>query len=193
MVGPRYHRSASAGGTSRFPATAHLKEGEASRSAFDLHVHFASPLPVSELRSTTHGIEVSGEGTGAAEVELVDAGARNDRDFILTYRLAGERTATGLTLFRGDGSAGAGELLPRGGRGRPGHRRADQPARIRLRGRHLGSMRPAAGHRQALLRNLIGNLRQSDSFNVLLFSGSSQMLSAAPVPATRVNIDAPSR
>ena len=36
-----------------------------------------------------------------------------------------------------------------------------------------------------MLRNLIGNLRQSDSFNVLLFSGSSQMLSAAPVPATR--------
>ena len=191
VVGPRYHRSASAGGTSRFPATAHLKEGEASRSAFDLHVHFASPLPVSELRSATHGIEVSGEGTGAAEVELVDAGARNDRDFILTYRLAGERTATGLTLFRGDGSAGAENFFlavvepPK----------AIAPAQINPREYVFvvdisGSMhgQPLATAK-ALLRNLIGNLRESDSFNVLLFSGSSQMLSAAPVPATRVNIE----
>ncbi len=191
VVGPRYHRSASAGGTSSFPATAHLKEGEASRSAFDLRVHFASPLPVSELRSATHGIEVSGEGTGAAEVELVDAGARNDRDFILTYRLAGERTATGLTLFRGDGSAGAENFFlavvepPK----------AIAPAQINPREYVFvvdisGSMhgQPLATAK-VLLRNLIGNLRESDTFNVLLFSGSSQMLSATPVPATRANIE----
>ena len=66
--------------------------GEASRSAFELRVRFASPLPVSELRSPSHGIEVSGEGTAQAEVELNDTGARNDRDFILGYRLAGERS-----------------------------------------------------------------------------------------------------
>lgn len=191
VVGPRYHRSASAGGTSSFPATAHLKEGEASRSAFDLRVHFASPLPVSELRSATHGIEVSGEGTGAAEVELVDAGARNDRDFILTYRLAGERTATGLTLFRGDGSHGAENFFlavvepPK----------AIAPAQINPREYVFvvdisGSMhgQPLATAK-VLLRNLIGNLRESDTFNVLLFSGSSQMLSATPVPATRANIE----
>lgn len=191
VVGPRYHRSASAGGTSSFPATAHLKEGEASRSAFDLRVHFASPLPVSELRSATHGIEVSGEGTGAAEVELVDAGARNDRDFILSYRLAGERTATGLTLFRGDGSHGAENFFlavvepPK----------AIAPAQINPREYVFvvdisGSMhgQPLATAK-VLLRNLIGNLRESDTFNVLLFSGSSQMLSATPVPATRANIE----
>ena len=34
---------------SSFPATAHLKDGEASRSGFELHLRFASPLPVSEL------------------------------------------------------------------------------------------------------------------------------------------------
>ncbi len=191
VVGPRYHRSASAGGTSSFPATAHLKEGEASRSAFDLRVHFASPLPVSELRSATHGIEVSGEGTVAAEVELVDAGARNDRDFILTYRLAGERTATGLTLFQGDGSHSAENFFlavvepPK----------AIAPAQINPREYVFvvdisGSMhgQPLATAK-VLLRNLIGNLRESDSFNVLLFSGSSQMLSATPVPATRANIE----
>jgi Ca-activated chloride channel family protein len=42
---------------------------------------------------------------------------------------------------------------------------------------------------KVLLRNLIGNLRPTDTFNVLLFSGSSQMLNPTPVPATPANIE----
>jgi Ca-activated chloride channel family protein len=42
---------------------------------------------------------------------------------------------------------------------------------------------------KVLLRNLIGHLRPTDTFNVLLFSGSSQMLNPAPVAATRANVD----
>lgn len=190
VVGPRYHRAASDGGTSRFPATAQLKEGEASRSAFDLHVRFASPLPVSELRSPSHGIEVAGEGTAQAEVALNDAGARNDRDFILGYRLAGERTATGLTLFKGEGSDAENFFLavvepPK----------AIAPAQINPREYVFvvdisGSMHgQPLNTAKVLLRNLIGGLRPTDTFNVLLFSGSSQMLSPAPVAATRENIE----
>jgi len=196
VVGPRYHVPSTAGGPSRFPASAHLAEGEASKAAFDLHVVFAAPLPVSALRSPSHGIEVQGEGTAAAEVALNDAGERADRDFILEYRLAGERTATGLTLFRADRDGGAD--------GQPGENfflavveppRAIAPAQINPREYVFvvdisGSMH---GHPLAtaktLLRNLIGGLRASDSFNVLLFSGSSQMLSPTPVPATRANIE----
>ena len=35
---------------------------------------------------------------------------------------------------------------------------------------------------KTLLRRLIGQLRPSDTFNVMLFSGSNRMLSDAPVP-----------
>ena len=42
---------------------------------------------------------------------------------------------------------------------------------------------------KTLLRHLIGGLRASDSFNVLLFSGSNRMLSDTPVPATRANVE----
>lgn len=187
VVGPRYHRPASQGGTSSFPATAHLKEGEASRSGFELHVRFASPLPVSELRSPSHGIEVSGEGTAQAEVELNDVGARNDRDFILGYRLAGERTATGLLLHQGaDENFFLAIVEPP---------KAIAPAQINPREYVFvvdisGSMHgQPLNTAKVLLRNLIGNLRPTDTFNVLLFSGSSQMLNATPVPATRANIE----
>jgi Ca-activated chloride channel family protein len=193
VVGPRYQRSASQGGSSSFPATPHLKEGEAPATAFDLQVRFASPLPVRELRSPSHGIEVQGEGTAQAEVAIADAAARSDRDFILEYRLAGERTATGLALFRGDGDdASPGENFFVAIVEPPA---AITPAQISPREYVFvvdvsGSMR---GHPLAtaktLLRELIGGLRPTDRFNVLLFSGSSQMLAESPVPATRANID----
>lgn len=192
VVGPRYHRPASAGGTSSFPATPQLKEGEASRAGFDLRVHFASPLPVSELSSSSHGIEVTGEGTAQAEVTLNDSGERADRDFILSYRLAGERTATGLTLFRGEGPDGGDENFFLALVEPP---KAIAAAQINPREYVFvvdisGSMhgQPLATAK-VLLRNLIGSLRPTDTFNVMLFSGSSQMLNATPVPATRANIE----
>jgi Ca-activated chloride channel family protein len=194
VVGPRYHVPASAGGTSHFPATAQLQEGEASATRFELNLRFAAPLPVHELRSPSHAIEVQGEGTPQAEVVLTDAGARNDRDFLLAWRLAGERTATGLMLFKGEDADGAaaGENFFLALVEPP---RAIAPTQINPREYVFvvdisGSMH---GHplatAKALLRNLIGHLRPSDSFNVLLFSGSSRMLAERPVPATRANIE----
>ncbi|MCW5664667.1 MAG: VWA domain-containing protein [Piscinibacter sp.] len=196
VVGPRYHVPAAQGGTTHFPATPQLREGEASPSAFDLTVRFAAPLPVSELRSPSHGIEVQGEGTPTAQVAIGEATPRNDRDFILEYRLAGERTATGLMLYQAPGDDGAD-----GGSGEnfflalvepP---KAIAPAQINPREYVFvvdisGSMhgQPLATAK-TLLRNLIGGLRTSDSFNVMLFSGSSQMLNERPVPATRANIE----
>jgi Ca-activated chloride channel family protein len=193
VVGPRYHRPLAQGGSTTFPATSHLKEGEASNTSFDLSVHFASPLPVSDLQSPSHRIEVQGEGSGAAEVVLADTGPRGDRDFILGYRLAGERTATGLTLFKGEGDdGGAGENFFLALVEPP---KAIAPTQINPREYVFvvdisGSMHGyPLNTAKALLRDLIGHLRPSDTFNVMLFSGSNRMLNERPVPATRANIE----
>ena len=194
VVGPRYHQSVAQVGSSSFPATPHLKEGGLSNTAFELNLRFASPLPVSELRSPSHGIEVQGEGTAQAEVVLNDESPRNNRDFILSYRLAGERTATGLMLFQGqakdDGdedvenfflavveppkAIAATQINPR-----------DYVFVVDISGSMHGYPLNTA---KVLLRNLIGHLRETDTFNVLLFSGSAQVLSERSVPATRANI-----
>jgi Ca-activated chloride channel family protein len=193
VVGPRYHRSAAQGGSSSFPATPQLPQGQASKRAFELNVRFASPLPVRELRSPSHGIEVQGEGSAQAEVALTDAGARDDRDFILQYRLAGARTATGLTLYRGEGDdGGAGENFFVAIVEPPA---AIAPVQINPREYVFvvdisGSMHgQPLNTAKTLLRELIGGLRPTDTFNVMLFSGSSQMLNETPVPATRANIE----
>jgi Ca-activated chloride channel homolog len=191
VVGPRYHRPSTAGGSSSFPATPYLKEGEAPPSGFEMTVRFASPLPVGELRSPSHGIEVSAEGTPQAEVTVNDS-VRNNRDFILQYRLAGERTATGLTLFEGEGADGGGENFFLAVVEPP---KAIAPAQISPREYVFvvdisGSMHGyPLDTAKVLLRNLIGHLRPTDTFNVMLFSGSSQMLNPTPVAATRANVD----
>ena len=194
VVGPRYHRAESAGGTSSFPATPHLAqspEGQRSpSSAFDMQVRFASPLPVQDLVSPSHRIEVQGEASAQAEVALADDGeAANNRDFILEYRLAGAATAGGLTLFKGaDGAENFFLAL------------VEPPKAIattQINPREYifvvdisGSMHGfPLDTAKALLRELIGGLRPSDSFNVMLFSGSNRMLSENSVPATKPNIE----
>ncbi|MDP1691196.1 MAG: VIT domain-containing protein [Burkholderiaceae bacterium] len=191
VVGPRYHVAKKDGGASSFPATAHLPEGQASNAGFEIAVKFASPLPVHELHSVSHRIEVQGDGGTQAEVSLFSnhGEAHDNRDFILEYRLAGAATAGGLTLFKG--ATGEENFFlalvepPQ----------AIAPLQINPREYIFvvdisGSMHGfPLETAKALLRELIGGLRPSDSFNVMLFSGSNRMLSDNPVPATRPNIE----
>ena len=194
VVGPRYDNTAargeSAASAGSFPATPHLPEGQRLAAAFAIHLRFASPLPVQDIASPSHRIEVQGEASARAEVTLADDGAAaNDRDFILEYRLAGAATAGGLTLFKGpDGGENFFLAL------------VEPPAAIataQINPREYifvvdisGSMHGfPLDTAKALLRELIGGLRPSDSFNVMLFSGSNRMLGETSVPATRLNID----
>ncbi len=190
VVGPRYHVAKSEGGPSSFPATAHLPEGQTANTAFDLTVNFASPLPVSDIESTSHKLEVKGESSAQAEVALANDGApANNRDFILDYRLAGSTTAGGLTLYPGKSgednyflalveppqAIATSMINPR-----------EYVFVVDISGSMHGFPLDTA---KTLLRHLIGSLRASDSFNVLLFSGSNRMLSDTPVPATRANVE----
>jgi Ca-activated chloride channel family protein len=190
VVGPRYHVARRDGGSTSFPATPHLPEGVASPSQFDLQVHFASPLPVHGIESSSHRIEVRSENSRDASVALADDGqAANNRDFILGYRLAGATTTSGLTLYPGrDGEDSYFLALVE-------PPQAIAPAQINPREYVFvvdisGSMHGfPLDTAKILLRELIGGLRASDAFNVLLFSGSNRMLSDSPVPATPANVE----
>ncbi|MEM7700230.1 MAG: VWA domain-containing protein, partial [Verrucomicrobiota bacterium] len=41
---------------------------------------------------------------------------------------------------------------------------------------------------RSLMKDLVGNLHESDTFNILLFAGGSEVLSPDPIPATRQNL-----
>ncbi|HSW26789.1 MAG TPA: VWA domain-containing protein, partial [Burkholderiaceae bacterium] len=191
VVGPRYRSPAASPANGSFPATAHLKPGVASNVSFDLAVKLHAPLPIREVRCDSHKLEALGLGSQQVQLALADDGPRDNRDFILEYSLAGERTASGLMLYQAPAAPDAENFFlalvepPK----------AVAPVQINPRDYIFvvdisGSMHGyPLDTAKVLLRHLIGALRPSDSFNVVLFSGSSRVLSEQSVPATQANIE----
>ncbi|MEJ7688502.1 MAG: VIT and VWA domain-containing protein [Variovorax sp.] len=193
VVGPRYNSPQSANARASWVAQPTLPQGAASNAAFALKVALDAPLGIKELRSATHAIDVARQGgEQRAEVVLAHNSSQpaNDRDFVLDYRLAGEKIESGLMLYKGQGagaenfflamieppkSVAASAIVPR-----------DYIFVVDISGSMHGFPLDTA---KTVLERLIGGLRASDTFNVLLFSGSSKMLSPQSVPATRANIE----
>jgi Ca-activated chloride channel family protein len=157
-----------------------------------MKVALDAPLGIKEVRSATHLIEVGKRDNDQhAEITLARTGEPADnRDFVLDWRLAGEKIESGLMLYKGQGenpenfflamveppkSVAANAISPR-----------DYIFVVDISGSMHGFPLDTA---KVLLERLIGGLRPSDTFNVLLFSGSSKMLSPQSVPATRANIE----
>ncbi len=196
VVGPRYNSPAAEarGGHTGAIGGAYLRAGDASNTAFAMRVLLDAPMPVKALASPSHEVMVDGLGTRHAAVSLkpVDAPTQN-RDFILNYRLAGDRIESGLVVYRGAHDDGEGEenfFLAMVEPPKAVPARQINPRDYIFVVDVSGSMH---GHpldtAKALLKNLIGSLRPSDTFNVMLFSGSSRMLAPSSVPATRANIE----
>lgn len=193
VVGPRYSNRPAAGATSenRFVAAPYLSEGEPDPVLYDIAVRLAAGLPIREVGCRTHATRISYATPADARITLapteVSAG---DRDFILSYRLAGDALQSGLLV--GEGAAGAENfflaMVQPPARPVP----AAMPARdyvfiVDVSGSMHGFPIDTAKH---LLRQILPGLRAKDTFNVLLFAGDSQVLSAEPLPATPANLSA---
>jgi len=188
VVGPRYNSPQGAAAREKWVATPYLPSGAVSTAGVDIRVTLEAPLAVKEIVSPSHDIDVDGVGTPQVRVALkpVDA-PTNNRDFILNYRLAGDRIESGLMLYRGDDenfflamveppkAIPARQIAPR-----------DYIFVVDISGSMHGYPLDTA---KVLLEHLIGSLRPSDTFNVMLFSGSNRMLSPQSVPATTANIN----
>ncbi|HSH92252.1 MAG TPA: VIT and VWA domain-containing protein, partial [Ramlibacter sp.] len=188
VVGPRYNSPESSQATAKWVAKPYLPAGQAGGTAFDINVAIASPIGLKEIRSSSHGIEVTQQGNERAAVSLHKGnGAANDRDFILDYRLAGDRIESGVMLFRGGDEnfflamveppkqVTAATISPR-----------EYIFVVDISGSMHGFPLETS---KVLLRELIGGLKPSDTFNVLLFSGSNRFLAPHSVPATRANVE----
>jgi Ca-activated chloride channel family protein len=196
VVGPRYNSPQSESRDAKWVAQPTLHAGVAPNTAFQLKLALDTPLGIREVRSLTHAIEVSKRDDDRhADITLAAASEpANNRDFVLDYRLAGEKIESGLMLYKGQGgndgegaenfflamveppkSVAASAITPR-----------DYIFVVDISGSMHGFPLDTA---KVMLERLIGGLRPSDTFNVLLFSGSNRMLSPHSVPATRANIE----
>ncbi|MBU1359535.1 MAG: VIT and VWA domain-containing protein [Gammaproteobacteria bacterium] len=193
VVGPRYNSPQSGQAKSAWVAQPTLPAGMAPSTRFKLKVALDMPMGIKEVRSLTHAIDVRKPQDNATHADVLLANTSepaDNRDFVLDYRLAGERIESGLMLYKGQGdnaenfflamieppkAVAANAISPR-----------DYIFVVDISGSMHGFPLDLA---KATLERLIGGLRPSDTFNVLLFSGSNKMLSPHSVPATRANID----
>jgi Ca-activated chloride channel homolog len=186
VVGPRY--ASPSGAEAQWVQSPYLSEGSAPTSTFHLKGRILSALPIRDLALPSHDADVRWNGGGEVGFSLKPSQARGgNRDFVVRYRLTGERIESGLMLH-----AGAQEsffLLM-----------VEPPQRValaQLPPREYvyildvsGSMRgfPLETAKQ-VMRELAQGMRPVDRFNVLLFSGAHALMAPRSVPATRENVE----
>jgi Ca-activated chloride channel family protein len=189
VVGPRYSNqpAATAKDSDRWVANPYTRAGVAPTYSFDLTATLSTGLPIQEVAVPTHKSSIAYDGPSVATILLDESEQQaGNRDYILRYRLAGGQVESGLLLYPGrDENFFLLMTQP------PKQVKLEQiPPReyifvVDVSGSMHGYPLEVS---KTLLRDLIGHLRPTDSFDVLLFSGGSSLMSPRSIPATAENV-----
>jgi Ca-activated chloride channel homolog len=196
VVGPRYNGGTDAAGEPSqsmklegWIAQPILRAGKEARHTFELAARIAAPLPIVSVTSPSHPLSIDGAGSREARITLPAAAAHANRDVVIDYRLAGAGIGTGLLVQPGRNTddehffllmaepparVAASDVLPR-----------DYVFIVDVSGSMHGFPLNVT---KALLRDLIGRLRPSDTFNVIPFAGGHSLLHPQSLPASEENI-----
>ena len=181
-ISPRY---TGGGKAEDFTKNPFLGKGEKTVATFSVDLALGTPLPLQSLACTSHEVVIDFQAKDSATLKLFPTAP--DRDFIVRYRLAQDKIASGLLLHKSEGeNFFVLQVEP------PAEvREHDIPTRdyvflIDVSGSMGGFPINLA---KKLFRDLIGNLRPTDTFNVVLFAGSSEVLSEKPLNATEGNLE----
>jgi len=189
VVGPRYSSQpeSSAPQEDHWVKSPYLHQGNNPSSALHISARISAGVPIRELSCTSHPIVPQWLNPSIAQFVKDDADPfQGNRDFVLRYRLAGDQIASGLILYKGEDENFFLYMAQPPGR----VANADIPAReyifvVDVSGSMEGFPLNTA---KSLLRDLIGQLRPSDLFNVVLFAGDSTVLSPKSLPADQQNM-----
>lgn len=189
VVGPRYVSPAldDTGTREEWTGIQYLANGSAPSDTYNIHVSVSTGVPIAELTSSSHDIIIQEKGDTMADVGLKDpSDYAGNRDFILNYKLTGEQINTGLITSKGEKENFFMLMVQP-----PEHCQTDEiPPReyifvLDVSGSMSGFPLETA---KGLIYNLVSGLRETDCFNLILFSGTSLKMADRSVPATQENI-----
>ena len=189
VVGPRYSNqpSVTAPASEKWIENPYLHQNVPPTYEFGITASISSGLSIHEVLCPSHKVNVSYDGPALASIKLDPLEKHGgNRDFIMQYRLAGGKIESGLLLYEGKEENFFLLMIQP-----PRRVSAKQiPAReyifvVDVSGSMHGFPLDIS---KKLLKDLIGNLRPIDTFNVLLFAGGSSLLAEKSVPATPENI-----
>jgi Ca-activated chloride channel family protein len=197
VVGPRYNPPGSTGGvgavgrgsggaSGQATEVQYLRPEERSGHDIDLSVSLDAGMAVEAIHSVNHAVQVARPDPGRATVTLSPHDTVPNKDFVLRYRLAGERLKTAFLTHRSErGNFFALLLQP-----------PETPRNLPRMPREMvfvldcsGSMsgEPLAKAKQAM-RRCLKNLAPNDTFQIIRFSSDASALGRAPLPATAANV-----
>ncbi len=189
VVGPRYSNqpAASAPPSEKWVQNPYTHQGESPTYEFGIAVDLSAGMPIQEMACTSHNVDIDYRDKSRATVKLASAEtAGGNRDFILKYRLTGDAVQSGLLLFKGEEENFFLLMM------QPPKRvsqSAVPPREYVFIVDVSGSMNGfPLDITKKLMQNLLGGLRPTDSFNVMLFAGGSKLLGEKSLPATPENI-----
>lgn len=189
VVGPRYTspsvpKSLKA---ETWIASPFLRLGDTPREKYNINVNLSAGVPITDLQCGSHKIDVAWDNQTSARISLSNPEEfAGNRDFILDYKLTGTEISSGLMLGTGE-SENFFLLMVQ-----PPERYTPEtiPPReyifiLDVSGSMYGFPLDTS---KELIRDLAGSLRETDRFNVILFSDSLIQMSPESVPATAENV-----
>jgi Ca-activated chloride channel family protein len=190
VVGPRYSNQpeATAPPSENWVQNPYLLEGEAPTYTFDIKTTISAGMPIQEISCSSHNVTINYPSKSMAVVKLdPNENFAGNKDFILKYRLAGEKIEEGLLLYQGKEENFFLLMM-------------QPPARIQEQNippREYIFIVDVSGSMHGfpldiskrLLKDLINSLRSHDTFNLLFFAGGSSVMSESSIPATSENIN----
>ncbi|MBF0563677.1 MAG: VWA domain-containing protein [Nitrospirae bacterium] len=189
VVGPRYSNqpAANAPDTEKWVSNPYLHEGQQSPTTLDINTKISAGMPVREVSSSSHKVNISYDSPTVATVKL-DSSEKyaGNKDFIVKYRLSGGKIESGLLLYD-DGHEKFFMMMVEP----PERVTTDQiPPReyifvVDVSGSMYGFPLEMS---KKLVKNLLSGLRTKDTFNVILFSGGSTIMAERSVHATPENV-----
>lgn len=190
VTGPRYVSPIKddCGSRDEWSATPYLTEGASTPDEYNINVTVSAGVPISSLSSSSHNINITWEENTTARISLDNPSEYSgNRDFILDYKLSGDTINSGVTISKGENENFFMLMV------QPPKRCEieDIPPReyifvLDVSGSMSGFPLDTA---KELINNLVSGLRETDTFNLILFSGTSCQMSERSLPATKENID----
>lgn len=187
VVGPRYTNGQEQHNDG-YTAMPYTSSGEAPSYEFGIEIYLNGGMPIQDIRSTSHKISVYNENSHAANIVLGSSESDGgNRDFILQYSYKGNKIETGMLVYD-DGDEKFFLCM------------AQPPKQVKtalIPPREYiflvdvsGSMRGfPLDVTKDLLKNLISELRPSDRFNIMFFSGGSRLWQPGSLRATSENLN----
>ncbi len=188
VVGPRYvsKNETESGSAENWTANPYTEEGVKPKSTLDIKVNIEAGMPIKEIRCETHKNKISYEAKSKANITLNEKDGGN-RDFIVQYRLAGNSIESGVLLYEDPNGENYFLAMMQ-----PPQRCTDQQIAPREYVFIIDVSGSMSGFpldiSKEIMKKLLGNLKSTDKFNIVLFAGGSNVYSEKSLPATKQNV-----